>query len=354
MVEQVDIERRTRELRTWYEGHRYKCSAFQQRFVRHVERALRNAGLVDFQLESRTKGVDSYVDKALKQLPTGGFKYLNPYSEITDAVGIRILVPLGTDLAPVSTVLKRTYLMEEELHRGEEEGHIDVPGYRSLHFLVRLKDEDAADVDFREFSDMVAEVQVRTTLQHAWATLQHDLMYKTERPPSPAIRRRLIALAGLLELADREFVSVRQAHGETRDEASAELVAGGGRLTASALRHIAENLLGEEDPAAQDWFVSLAQAATDLGIETPNQLYERLGSWRGRAPEVAAAVRLTKPWVNSAYVLDLLLRLAMREGYFEKRPPYDEEHPMDAEDVAHSRRLFLTELDMLERTMAES
>ena len=58
------------------------------------------------------------------------------------------------------------------------------------------------------------ELQVRSILQHAWASLQHDLMYKGERTPTDSVRRRLIALAGLLELADHEFMAVRLAHGD--------------------------------------------------------------------------------------------------------------------------------------------
>ena len=73
---------------------------------------------------------------------------------------------------------------------------------------------------------MVVEMQARTTLQHAWAALQHDLVYKTERQPTASIKRRLVALAGLLELADREFVSVRQAHSEMGDAAPATLELG--------------------------------------------------------------------------------------------------------------------------------
>ena len=57
--------------------------------------------------------------------------------------------------------------------------------------------------------DRPVELQVRSILQHAWASLQHDLMYKGERAPTDSVRRRLIALAGLLELADHEFMAVR-------------------------------------------------------------------------------------------------------------------------------------------------
>jgi ppGpp synthetase/RelA/SpoT-type nucleotidyltranferase len=88
-----EVARREHEIRSWYESHRFKCSAFETRFANHLERALKTADLVDYQLESRTKRVDSYVRKALAELPSGGFKYADPQAEITDAVGVRVLVP---------------------------------------------------------------------------------------------------------------------------------------------------------------------------------------------------------------------------------------------------------------------
>src|SRR5689334_18106410 len=142
MVEQAEIESRAASLRAWYDAHRFKCSVFEQRLLHHLEKSLLNAGITDFQLASRTKTVDSYVAKACKEVATGGFKYRDPQLEIKDAVGLRVLVPLSTDVAPVAGVLKRAYEIDEEERRGDEEAHLDIPGYRSLHLTVRLRDVD--------------------------------------------------------------------------------------------------------------------------------------------------------------------------------------------------------------------
>jgi hypothetical protein len=56
-----------------------------------------------------------------------------------------------------------------------------------------------------------ASVQVRTVLQHAWAEFEHDIRYKGTIPDEhvPDFDRRFTLAAGLLELADREFSTIR-------------------------------------------------------------------------------------------------------------------------------------------------
>jgi hypothetical protein len=63
--------------------------------------------------------------------------------------------------------------------------------------------------EYRKFNDFKAEIQVRSILQHAWAEIEHDLGYKTKNAIPLQIRRRFSRLAGLLELADDEFVHIR-------------------------------------------------------------------------------------------------------------------------------------------------
>ena len=56
-----------------------------------------------------------------------------------------------------------------------------------------------------------AQVQIRTVLQHAWAEFEHDIRYKGTIPEEhvPDFDRRFTLAAGLLELADREFSTIR-------------------------------------------------------------------------------------------------------------------------------------------------
>jgi hypothetical protein len=54
------------------------------------------------------------------------------------------------------------------------------------------------------------EVQIRTVLEHAWAEVDHDFIYKPrDIEPPPAVRRRLALTAALLEQADGNLDEVR-------------------------------------------------------------------------------------------------------------------------------------------------
>ena len=62
--------------------------------------------------------------------------------------------------------------------------------------------------EYARFKGINFEVQIRSILQHTWAEIEHDLQYKDESIPRE-LRRRFARLAGLLEIADAEFMGIR-------------------------------------------------------------------------------------------------------------------------------------------------
>ncbi len=311
---------RRAELRTWFEENLDSFRSLEAAFATHLGRALTSARLDDARLETRTKAVDSFLDKATRSDGRGGDRYADPATQLTDFVGARVMVPLSADVAPVARLVQRLYVVEE-MSDQRADSLLDVPGYQSLHFLVRFREQDreALDLDARGVPDLPVELQVRSILQHAWASLQHDLMYKGERRPTDHVRRRLIALAGLLELADQEFMSVRLAHGDSAgvlDDAHA------GGFDVAAVGRWAEAFAGDEaggEPSA--WAAALRVVLTQLGATEADEATGLLGAWADRGPELAVTVRSTRPWATASYIADLALREALGDEYASRRAP---------------------------------
>lgn len=125
--------------------------------------------------------------------------------EITDLIGVRIITYFEDQVEEVGRLLEEHLAMD--LHHSIDKRTPDHPtqfGYRSLHYVCRLPEELR-----REGAPPLFEIQIRTILQHAWAEIEHDLGYKTPVAIPEGIRRKLSRIAGLLEIADEEFVEIR-------------------------------------------------------------------------------------------------------------------------------------------------
>lgn len=133
-------------------------------------------------------------------------------------------------------------------------------GYRSVHYVVHLNTSRLALPEYSRFRGLVAEIQVRTILQHAWAEIEHDTRYKAVDVAPTAIARRFVALAGLLEIADREFQALQGSYERVSHEAR-QLVAQGRlndvEVTPEVLRAYLDNKLGPDRRMAQCWGMSL-------------------------------------------------------------------------------------------------
>src|SRR5262249_19087167 len=128
-------------------------------------------------------------------------------------------------------------------------------GYQSVHYLVRIRSERAELAEYQRFAGFIAEIQVRTILQHAWAEIEHDIQYKSTSAIPSEIRRRFMQLAGLLEIADREFQAIQGANQDLEHHAKDSVERGelrGVEITPNALKLFLDIRLGP-DGRISDW-----------------------------------------------------------------------------------------------------
>ena len=162
--------------------------------LRRLREAITRNGLEVTTVEGRVKTEQSLAGKlALK-----GAKYAT-LSDITDLVGARIVTYYTDDVDRVASMVEQVFEIDWNNSVDKRKLHqLDSFGYNSLHYICRVP-----GYDFR------IELQLRTTLQHAWASINHDTGYKSGIEIPQEYMRRMNRLAGMLEMADDEFSRIR-------------------------------------------------------------------------------------------------------------------------------------------------
>lgn len=164
-------------------------------------------------VESRTKKYDSIDDK-IKRKNIQNFR-----EEILDITGIRIILYYQDDLDSVEQLINRNFNVDNENSVNKENlFESNEFGYLSRHYIVQLTEERTKLPEWTKFSNLKAEIQVRTVLQHSWASISHELTYKKKYDIPKELSRKLFRLAGLFELADEQFLEIRNEHLNLKSE----------------------------------------------------------------------------------------------------------------------------------------
>jgi len=179
-------------------------------FVALVTSILDEAGINYLSVTGRTKSVASFAAKAARQVD-GTPLYPDPLHTITDQLGVRVITYVLSDVDAVAELLADQVVVKDDRDMGQETASQGRFGYASRHLVVALDADREGQPAYQPLRGRVAAVQIRTVLQHAWAEFEHDIRYKGTVPEEHVreFDRRFTLAAGLLELADREFSTIR-------------------------------------------------------------------------------------------------------------------------------------------------
>lgn len=134
--------------------------------------------------------------------------YTDPLTQMTDLVGARFVVLLTDDLNILQEIIESNEIWDaskDKDYLDAIEKNPEFFDYQSIHYVVRSKKETYTDA-LGIPEGLPCEIQIRTLLQHAYAELTHDNVYKPSIPNVPYQARRLIARSmALMESTDELF-----------------------------------------------------------------------------------------------------------------------------------------------------
>ena len=159
-------------------------------------------GIAVLGIEHRVKAEKSLAGK----LERNGDWY-STFDDLTDILGARVICFFSDEIDKIGKKVEEAFVIDWE-NSSDKRALIkaDTFGYLSLHYICSLPfgDKWPDEICGKKF-----EIQIRTTLQHTWAAINHDLGYKSEFGVPRSVAREFSRIAGLLEIADDEFVRVR-------------------------------------------------------------------------------------------------------------------------------------------------
>ena len=200
-----ELQQKYREMMQLYDGAirevRTKLEILDSEFrVRYARNPIHH-------IDSRLKSPASITEKLRR-------KGLPPTLEaaeanLNDIAGIRIVCNYLEDIYHVAELLIRQRDVELVARRD----YIEKPkesGYRSLHLVIRIP------VYLSSHTELVpVEVQIRTIAMDFWASLEHQLRYKSDQETTQLLRRRLQRCAEISAALDSEMQDIyREIHGE--------------------------------------------------------------------------------------------------------------------------------------------
>lgn len=151
-------------------------------------------------IEDRLKSPQSMLEKLQRKgLP---FNCESARATLNDIAGVRVICNYIEDIYTVADLLT----MQDDVRLIKKKDYIESPkpnGYRSLHLVIETP------VYLSDRKELVnVEVQIRTIAMDFWASLEHELKYKTDTEVSADLAQQLKTCAETIAATDKQMQEI--------------------------------------------------------------------------------------------------------------------------------------------------
>ena len=151
-------------------------------------------------IEDRLKSPQSILEKLRRK--DKSFNVESAKNNLYDIAGVRVICNYIEDIYTVADLLTS----QDDVKLVKRKDYIRTPkpnGYRSLHLVIQTP------VYLSEAKEQVfVEVQIRTIAMDFWASLEHELKYKTDTEVSVDLAERLKQCAETIAATDEEMQEI--------------------------------------------------------------------------------------------------------------------------------------------------
>jgi putative GTP pyrophosphokinase len=161
---------------------------------------------IQARVKNREKLRRKYVDE------TKNYAGLN---DITDQVAFRVITYYEDEVDRVAEIIKREFDVDSARSIDKRETEPEKFGYYALNYVCKYNGQRESQTEYRKYAGIFCEIQIVSILRHAWSEIEHP--WYDLKPAYPAtIKRRFARMAALLEIAESEFLNLRQIQSDYR------------------------------------------------------------------------------------------------------------------------------------------
>jgi putative GTP pyrophosphokinase len=137
-------------------------------------------------------------------------RYEKPSTQLTDLIGIRVITYYSDEVDQVADLLKQHFRINKKMSEDKRVRFAyNQFGYQSVHLIAKLASGLLDSPNAHILKTKWFEIQIRSILDHAWAEIEHEVVYKSDLIDRQRFSRRFAAISGTLWMLEREFIDLR-------------------------------------------------------------------------------------------------------------------------------------------------